>query len=93
MIGSNDMSYEFKIIENYPMFKCDKLNDKETKYKIIVVNLNLETQSKITRLIAPFMTEEEKVKSKYEVHFKMIIKVQILNILKILMKTIIQNQL
>ena len=70
MIGSNDMSYEFKIIENYPMFKCDKLNDKETKYKIIVVNLNLETQSKITRLIAPFMTEEEKVKSKYEVHFE-----------------------
>ena len=70
MIGSNDMSYEFKIIENYPMFKCDKLNDKETKYKIIEVNFNLETQSKITRLIAPFMTEEEKVKSKYEVHFE-----------------------
>ena len=70
MIGSNDMSYEFKIIENYPMFKCDKLNDKETKYKIIEVNFNLETQSKITRLIVPFMTEEEKVNSKYEVHFE-----------------------
>ena len=64
------MSYEFNIMEKYPTFHYKELNRDEARNKIIQANFKIETQSKITRLIAPFMTEEEKVKSKYEVHFE-----------------------
>ena len=68
MIGANDMSYEFKIIENYPTFCYN--NKKERNYKKVEVNLNIKAQSKITRLVSPFMTEEEKKRNQYKVNFE-----------------------
>ena len=53
MIGTNDLSYEFNIMEKYPTFHY----------------IEIETQSKITRLIAPFMDEQAKKNSKYEVEY------------------------
>ena len=69
MIGSQDMSYEFDIMEKYPSFHYKELNQNEPRNKIIKANFTIETQSKITRLIAPFLDEEAKKKSKYEVKF------------------------
>ena len=69
MIGSQDMSYEFDIMEKYPTFHYKELNRDEARNKIIQANFKIETQSKITRLIAPFLDDEAKKKSKYEVAF------------------------
>ena len=69
MIGTNDMSYEFKVIDNYPMFKLFNSNEIKEKNKIIEASFNIETQSKITRLISSFMDEKDKEQSKYEIHF------------------------
>ena len=69
MIGSQDMSYEFNIMEKYPTFHYKELNSNEARNKIIKANFIIETQSKITRLIAPFYDEEAKKKSTYEVAF------------------------
>ena len=69
MIGSQDMSYEFNIMEKYPTFHYKELNSNEPINKIIKANFKIETQSKITRLIAPFYDEEAKKKSTYEVAF------------------------
>ena len=69
MVGSQDMSYEFDIMEKYPSFHYKELNENEPRNKIIKSNIKIETQSKITRLIAPFYDEEAKKKSKYEVTF------------------------
>jgi len=69
MIGSQDMSYEFDIMEKYPTFHYKELNRDEARNKIIQANFKIETQSKITRLIAPFLDDEAKKKSKYEVTF------------------------
>ena len=69
MIGSQDMSYEFNIMEKYPSFHYKEINANEARYKIIKANFTIETQSKITRLIAPFLDEEAKKKSSYEVAF------------------------
>ena len=69
MIGSQDMSYEFNIMEKYPSFHYKELNSNEARNKIIKANFKIETQSKITRLIAPFYDEEAKKKSTYEVAF------------------------
>jgi len=69
MIGSQDMSYEFNIMEKYPSFHYKELNNNEARYKIIKANFKIETQSKITRLIAPFYDEDAKKKSTYEVAF------------------------
>ena len=69
MIGSQDMSYEFNIMEKYPSFHYKELNNNEARYKIIKANFKIETQSKITRLIAPFYDEAAKKKSTYEVVF------------------------
>ena len=66
MIGSQDMSYEFVIMEKYPSFYYKEINPRE---KTIKANFKLITQSKITRLIAPFLDEEAKNNSKYEVNF------------------------
>ena len=69
MIGSQDMSYEFNIMEKYPTFHYKELNRDEARNKIIQANFKIETQSKITRLIAPFLDDEAKKNSKYEVAF------------------------
>ena len=69
MIGSQDMSYEFDIMEKYPLFQYEGSNINERKNKIINANFTIESQSKITRLIAPFYDEEAKKYSTYEVKF------------------------
>ena len=68
MLGANDMSYEFKIIESYPTFNYN--NKEQTNFKKVEVNLNIKAQSKITRLISPFMSEEEKKNTQYRVDFE-----------------------
>ena len=67
MIGSHDMSYEFVIMEKYPTFHYKELNQNKNRNKKIKANFIIETQSKITRIIAPFYDEEAKKSSKYEV--------------------------
>ena len=69
MIGAQDMSYEFNIMEKYPSFHYKELNKNEPRNKIIKANFTIETQSKITRLIAPFLDKQAEKKSKYEVKF------------------------
>ena len=59
-IGTQDMSYEFIIMEKYPTFHYKELNKNEARNKIIKANFIIETQSKITRLIAPFFDEMAK---------------------------------
>ena len=68
-IGSADMSYEFVIMEKYPTFHYKEINQNEARNKIIKANFKIETQSKITRLSAPFFDDEAKKNSKYEVKF------------------------
>ena len=61
MIGSQDISYEFSIMDNYPSFYYKEAkNDDSPKYKKIAANIQIQTQSKITRLIAPFHDEKYK---------------------------------
>ena len=67
MIGSYDMSYEFVIMEKYPTFHYKELNQNEKRNKKIKANFIIETQSIITRIIAPFYDEVAKKNSKYEV--------------------------
>ena len=69
MIGTQDMSYEFNIIEKYPTFHCKELYGNNSKNKVIKANFKLEAQSKITRLIAPFISEEEENNKNYVVNF------------------------
>ena len=69
MLGSQDMSYEFDIMEKYPSFQYEGFNANEIKNKIIKANFTIESQSKITRLIAPFYDDEAKKYSTYEVKF------------------------
>ena len=70
MIGTQDMSYEFSIMEKYPSFHYKELNsDDQSKNKKIIANFEILTQSKITRLIAPFYEEEAKKNSKYSVKY------------------------
>jgi len=70
MIGAQDLSYEFSIMEKYPSFyyKDSKSNNKP-KEKIINAEFEIKTQSKITRLIAPFMDKEAKKYSTYEIKY------------------------
>ena len=68
-IGTQDMSYEFIIMEKYPTFHYKELNKEKARNKIIKAKFIIETQSKITRLIAPFFDEMAKKKSTYEVIF------------------------
>ena len=61
MIGTQDMSYEFFIMEQYPSFYFKGLkNNNECKNKIIKANFQIQTLSKITRLIVPFYDENAK---------------------------------
>ena len=69
MLGSQDMSYEFDIMEKYPTFHYKELNQNEPRNKIIKANFKIQAQSKITRLIAPFLDEEAKKNSSYDVVF------------------------
>ena len=68
-IGTQDMSYEFIIMEKYPTFHYKELSIDDPRNKIIKANFIIETQSKITRLIAPFFDEMAETKSIYEVIF------------------------
>ena len=68
-IGTQDMSYEFIIMEKYPSFYYKELNEDNQKNKIINANIEIETQSKITRLITPFMDEIAKKNSLFEVKY------------------------
>ena len=68
-IGTQDMSYEFIIMEKYPTFHYKELSKDAPRNKIIKANFIIETQSKITRLIAPFFDEMAETKSIYEVIF------------------------
>ena len=68
-IGTQDMSYEFIIMEKYPTFHYKELSKDAPRNKIIKANFIIETQSKITRLIAPFLDEMAEKKSTYEVIF------------------------
>ena len=49
-------------MEKYPTFHYKGLNEEGARNKIIKANFKIETQSKITRLIAPFYDEEAKKK-------------------------------
>ena len=70
MIGAQDMSYEFNIMEKYPSFYYKELkNDFELKDKIIYAEFEVQTQSKLTRLIFPFMDEETKKNSNFEIKY------------------------
>ena len=64
------MSYEFSIMEKYPSFYYKEIkNDEQSFNKNIKANFEIITQSKITRLIAPFYDEEAKKNSKYFVKY------------------------
>ena len=69
MLGSDDLSYEFNIIDNYPAFYDEKLKDINNKNKKIEANIKIEAQSKITRLIPKYLNEEAEKNSKYNVKF------------------------
>ena len=70
MIGAQDMSYEFNIMEKYPSFYYNKSKkDFELKDKIIYAEFEVQTQSKLTRLIFPFMDEETKKNSNFEIKY------------------------
>ena len=69
MIGTQDMSYEFSMMEKYPTFHYKELNKDKPRNKTINSDIEIETQSKITRLIAPFMDEQAKKNSTFEVQY------------------------
>ena len=69
MIGTQDMSYEFNIMEKYPTFHYKELNKDNPKNKTIQANFEIKTESKIARLIAPFFDDEAKKNSSFEVQY------------------------
>jgi hypothetical protein len=66
MITSQDMSYEFSFMEHYP---CFIYQGKKVESKQIKGNFILKTNSKITRLITPFMDETAQKSISYKVTF------------------------
>ena len=66
MITSEDMSYEFAFLEQYP---CFIYGGKKVQYKKIKGKFVLNTKSKITRLISPFMDETAKKSTSFNVNF------------------------
>ena len=73
MIGAQDLSYEFSIMDNYPSFYYKQAKkDDGPKYRKIYANFIIQTQSKITRLIAPFhdMKYQNDLNSSYTVKYK-----------------------
>ena len=70
MIGSKDLSYEFNIMQDYPDFYYeDPEYEVEPPNKIINTIIKIETQSKITRLISPFLSELTDKKYTYSVKY------------------------
>ena len=72
MIGTQDMSYEFAIMEKYPSFYYKGIeSDDNPKNKKINAHFEIEAKSKITRLIAPFYDEQAKLNPniKYSVEY------------------------
>ena len=69
MINTQDMSYEFNIMEQYPTFHYKEINKNKPKNKTIKANFEIKTKSKITRLIAPFLDEQAKINSTYKVQY------------------------
>ena len=70
MIGTQDMSYEFSIMEKYPSFYYKEIkNNSQSFHKKILANFEIQTHSKITWLIALFYDEEAKKNSKYIVKY------------------------
>ena len=67
MLGSQDMSYKFIIMQHYPLFNYKNKN--KGRNKIINADFEIQTQSKITRLIAPFLNAKSKKNSIYEVEY------------------------
>ena len=63
------MSYEFSMMKKYPTFHYKELNKDKPRNKTINSDIEIETQSKITRLIAPFMDEQAKKNSSFEVQY------------------------
>ena len=66
MIDSNDLSYQFDIMESYPAFHYKAIK-RENENKKINANFKISTQSKITRLIAPFLDEKLKASCVYKI--------------------------
>ena len=60
IVGAQDMSYEFNIMEKYPTFLYKELNEDKQRNEIINADIEIEAQSKITRLIAPFLDKKAK---------------------------------
>ena len=71
MLDSNDLSYEFNIMENYPDFNYKELENKNSENKKINAIINIETQSKITRLIAPFLDKNSKKDFIYNIKYNL----------------------
>ena len=71
MVDNKDLSYEFNIIENYPAFYYDgaKINFSENNNKKLETKIKIETQSKITRLIPMYVSDEIKKNSEYNVKY------------------------
>ena len=67
MIDSNDLSYQFDIMESYPAFHYKEIKS-ENENKKINANFKISTQSKITRLIAPFLDEKLKASCVYKIN-------------------------
>ena len=68
-ITSQDMSYEFNIMEKYPTFHYNHINQHNYRNKKIKAIFKINTQSKITRLIAPFFDDKAKKNSELEILF------------------------
>ena len=66
MISSQDMSYEFIFLDHYPCFiySGNVVQSKKVSGKFI-----LNTKSKITRLISPFMDESAKKSTNFNVSY------------------------
>jgi len=69
MIDTTDLSYQFNIMENYPSFHYNGYEYQNTENKKINAIFKIKTQSKITRLIAPFLNEETKNNCIYKVNY------------------------
>ena len=69
MIDTTDLSYQFNIMENYPSFYYNGYEYKNTENKKINAIFKIKTQSKITKLIAPFLKEETKNNCIYKIKY------------------------
>ena len=69
MIGSNDLSYEYNIIDQYPVFSYLDLDKSVAKKANIKAEFKLETQSKLTRLTR-FLDEDKNKLSLFRVNYE-----------------------